>query len=94
MADARIFGFFSILLGSTMVVLSSFLEAMPVFLVVGVITGTGIVFSGAIIVATFLSARFCPECGETLREGSYQCPICGHQVSNKITPSLIRRLLH
>ncbi|NOY22107.1 MAG: hypothetical protein GXO70_01170 [Acidobacteria bacterium] len=94
MTDARIFGFFSILLGGTIVVLSSFLDAMPVFLIVGVLTGAGIFFSGAMIVVTFLSARSCPECGEILRDGSDHCVICGHEVSNTISPSLIRRLLH
>ena len=94
MEDARIFGFFSIFLGGTIIVLSSFLSTMPVFLAVGMVTGTGILISGVSIVGRCLISRDCPVCGEILKEGSYKCAVCGNEVSNTITPSLIRRLLH
>ncbi len=94
MADARIFGFFSILLGGTIVVLSSFLGAMPGFLIAGMLMGAAILLSGAAIVTTFLLAKYCPECGEILSDACYECPVCGHQVSNEITASLVRRFFH
>jgi len=94
MVDARVVGIFSILLGGSIVVLSTFLGATPVFLIVGILTGLGILFAGATILATFLAGRQCSECGEILRDGTYSCPICGHTVSERISPSLIRRLLH
>lgn len=94
MEDARTFGFFSIFLGGTIIVLSSFLSTMPVFLAVGMVTGTGILISGVTIVGRYLVIRDCPICGEILKERSYKCAVCGHEVSNTITPSLIRRLLH
>ncbi len=94
MTDERIFGCFSILLGCAVMVLSSFLETMPMFLIVGMITGAGILISGVVIVTIFLSARYCPECGEILQKNSYQCAVCGHQISIEITSALIRRLLH
>ncbi|RLE23722.1 MAG: hypothetical protein DRJ08_02100 [Acidobacteria bacterium] len=94
MTDAKVFGFFSILLGGTIIVLSSFLEAIPLFLIVGVLTGSGIVFVGITIVSKFASGTYCPECGEVLSETCHECSVCGHHVSNKISPSLLRRLLH
>ena len=94
MADARVFGIFSILLGGTIVVLSAFLGATPVFMIVGILTGLGILFAGATIITTFLAGRQCSECGEILRDGTHSCPVCGHMVSEHISPSLIRRLLH
>ncbi len=94
MADAKVFGSLSILLGAIIIILSSFLKILPFFLVTGIITGTGIFISGVVILVRDLSGRVCPVCGEVLSETCHECSVCGHHVSNKISPSLLRRLLH
>ncbi|NOZ13450.1 MAG: hypothetical protein GXO69_07355 [Acidobacteria bacterium] len=93
MEDAKVFGSFSILIGILIIILSSFLNMMPLFLVIGILTGAGILLSGSLILLRHLCGRSCPICGELIRNENRECAICGYQLPDDMAFSLLHRLI-
>ncbi len=92
MEEAKGFGFFSIFVGVSIVILSTFLNMIPAFLVIGMLTGVLIFLVGVAIIASIRKGEKCPDCGQRLEEEDIKCPVCGYRPGiSTPTPEFRRR---